>query len=117
MNCLHPINTDTCCSYGMGEVVYEGTTPKYKLEIDAGIPMTDFDFKVQLIGTLGSTTIRKPSMPVDDEDNYYVCFDTVGLGIGKVKAIVTTEINDTDFPDNVRRDVYVIENFIEIKKP
>ena len=104
------------CSYSVGGNTYEGTTPKYKLDIDVGIPMSDFDFDVELIGSAGSLTISKASMPVDSEGNYYLCFDTKDLGVGKVKAVVTARINDQDFPNRIRKEVAVIGNLLDIKE-
>ena len=49
MGYLHPIDTNSQYSYGSGDVVYEGTTPKYKIEIDIGTPMTEFNFEVRLM--------------------------------------------------------------------
>lgn len=117
MNCLHPINTDPCCSCGTGEVIYEGTTPKYRVEIDVGVPMTDFEFQVQLIGNAGTLTIPKAQMSKDSENKYYMTFDTTRLGIGNVKAIVNATIGASGFPNNTRKEVYKIENLFEIRRP
>lgn len=116
MGYLHPIDTNSQYSYGSGDVVYEGTTPKYKIEIDIGTPMTEFNFEVRLIGVKGSTTITKAQMTTDEEDNYYLCFDTTTLGVGSVKAIVTALIPDPAFPNNTHKEIFVIESFLQIKK-
>lgn len=104
------------CSYSVGGNTYEGTTPKYKLDIDVGIPMSDFNFSVELIGSTGTVTVGKSSMPVDSDGNYYLCFDTKDLGVGKVKAVVTALINDQDFPSGIRKEVAVINNLLDIKE-
>lgn len=104
------------CSYSVGGNTYEGTTPKYKLDIDVGIPMSDFDFNVELIGGTGRVTVYKASMPVDSDGNYYLCFDTKDLGVGKVKAIVNARINDPDFQGGIRKEVAVINNLLDIKE-
>ena len=78
--------------------------------------MSDFDFSVELIGSTGTLTVMKASMPVDSDGNYYLCFDTKDLGVGKVKAVVTALINDQDFQDGIRREVAVINNLLDIKE-
>ena len=104
------------CSYSTGGNTYEGTTPKYKLDIDVGIPMSDFDFDVELIGSEGTVTVSKSQMPVDSDGNYYLCFDTRDLGPGKVKAVVTARIPDMDFATHIRQEVSVINNLLDIKE-
>ena len=104
------------CSYSTGGNTYEGTTPKYILNIDVGISMSDFDFNVELVGSTGTVTIDKASMPVDSEGNYYLCFDTKDLGVGKVKAVVTALINDSDFQGGIRKEVTVVNNLLDIKE-
>ena len=104
------------CSYSTGGNTYEGPTPKYILNIDVGIPMSDFDFNVELVGSTGTVTTDKASMPVDSEGNYYLCFDTKDLGVGKVKAVVTALINDSDFETGVRKEVTVVNNLLDIKE-
>ena len=104
------------CSYTIGGITYEGTTPKYKLYIDVGIPMSDFDFNVELIGSAGTVTVYKASMPVDSEGNYHLCFDTADLGVGRVKAVVTALISDQDFPGGIRKEVAVINNLLDVNK-
>ena len=106
----------TGCCYQIGGSVYYGTTPKYKVEIDAGIPMSQFDFSVKLECGDQSITIPKSEMPVGREGEYYLCFDTTRLGIGKVKAIITAEIPDTDFSGDIRTEVFVINNLLDIKE-
>ena len=105
-----------CCSYQIGGSVYYGTTPKYKLEIDAGIPMSDFDFSVKLECGDQSVTVLKSEMPTDRDGNYYLCFSTTDLGVGKVKAIITAEIPDTDFSGGFRTEVFAINNLLDIKE-
>ena len=104
------------CSYQIGGSTYYGTTPKYKLEIDAGIPMSDFDFSVKLECGDQHITVPKSEMPVGRSGEYYLCFDTTDLGVGKVKAIITAEIPDTDFSSNIRTEVFVINNLLDIKE-
>ena len=104
------------CSYQIGGSTYYGTTPKYKLEIHADVPMSDFDFNVKLECGDRHITIRKREMPVGLDGAYYLCFDTRDLGIGRVKAIVTAEIPDTDFSGGIRTEVFAINNLLDIKE-
>ena len=102
-------------SYQIDGDVFYGSTPKFKLTIDAGIPMSSYDFDITLVCKNRSITITKQEMPRDSEDNYYVCFDTKDLGIGPVKAVVNAYINDSSFPGGVRKEVSVIDMVINIK--
>ena len=104
------------CCYQIGGSTYYGTTPKYKLAIDADIPMSEFDFNVKLECGDNSITIPKSEMPIGRDDSYYVCFDTTRLGVGKVKAIVTAFIPDSDFESGTRKEVFVINNLLDIKE-
>ena len=103
-------------SYRVNGNTYYGTTPKYVLEIDAGIPMSRFDFEVRLVCGEKSLVIKKSEMPIDRDGKYYLCFDTRRLGVGRVKAVVTALIDDTDFDEGVRREVYVVNNLLDIKE-
>ena len=104
------------CSYRVNGTTYYGTTPKYVLEIDSGVPMADIDFDVRLLCGDRSLSVSKSEMPVDRDGKFYLCFDTRRLGIGRVKAVVTATIPDSDFPDGLRREVYVVNNLLEIKE-
>lgn len=105
---------DAQCSYRVNGKTFYGTTPKYLLEIEAGIPMSDFDFDVELRRGDNSVVVKKSEMPTDQDGNYYLCFDTRSLGVGQVKAIITAYISDTDFESGVRREVFVINNLTDI---
>ena len=104
------------CSYCVCGNTYYGTTPKYRLDINAGMPMSDFDFDVKLINGSNHITIEKSDMPVDSDGYYYLCFDTTDLGIGRVKAVITAYIDDQDYDGGVRREVFVINNLLYIKE-
>lgn len=101
-------------SYQIDGYTFYGSTPKYRLNIEAGIPMSSYDFDVTLVGKNRSITITKQEMPRDGEGNFYVCFDTKDLGIGPVKAVVNAYINDSSFPGGVRKDVSVIDMLTNI---
>ena len=97
--------------------VYYGSTPKYRLDIEAELPMSDFDFEADLICGERHITIEKGSMPKDSSGNYYVCFDTKNLGIGPVKAVITAKIPDEAFRDKggIRKEIYVIDRLTVIR--
>lgn len=107
---------DDKCSYRVNGITYYGTTPKYVLEIDAGVPMDDFDFEVRLVCGDRSLVVKKDEMPVDRDGKYYLCFDTRKLGVGRVKAVVTALLDDSDFEGGVRREVFVVNNLLDIKE-
>lgn len=110
------MSSDCNCSYQIDGETYYGSTPKFRLDIDAGMPMSDYNFYVELVGTGGRKTIEKNVMPKDKDNNFYLCFDTVTLGVGPVKAIVTAEVPDTAFPPtNIRKEVYVINRLMVIR--
>jgi len=104
------------CCYSDNVEVYYGSTPKYKLEINAGLPMSEFDFEVKLSCGDNSLIVKKADMPVGDDGSYYVCFDTTRLGIGPVKAVVTAFIPDGDYSSRVRKEVTVANGPIIIKR-
>lgn len=104
---------DMKCSYQIGDTVYEGTTPKFRLNIDTGVPMSEIDFEVELIGTDNTLIIKKSEMPQKD-DGYYLCFDTKDLGVGIVKAVIYAYITDHDFKNKVRKEVDVIKKLLVV---
>ena len=92
------------------EKVFIGTELKFKLEIEAkGFDMTSGNFKVDLVCGKNVITKTKDSIATDGEGNYYVCFDTADLGVGKVTAIVTAYVPDADFPDGLRTSVQKLD--------
>lgn len=107
---------DCNCSYQVDGETYYGSTPKFKLDIDAGLPMSEFNFYVDLVGGSGRMTIQKDKMPKDSNGDYYLCFDTTDLGVGPVKAVVTAEVPDTAFPpENIRKEIYVINRLMIVR--
>jgi len=102
------------CSYRVNGRTYYGTTPKYVLDIDAGVPMSDIGFDVRLVCGERSITVKKSEMPVDRDGKFYLCFDTKQLGVGRVDAVVTAYIEDSDFKDGQRREVFVVKNLLDI---
>lgn len=97
------------------DIQYFGAKPKYHLTIEAGgLDMYDFDFTVRLQRGPNSYEVRKNEMIVDNEDFYFIA-DTTRLGIGNVQLVVVAEIPDTDVQGGVRPEIYVDDNFMEIR--
>lgn len=89
--------------------IYEGTELKYLLKIEGeGFDMDAEDFDVTFVGEKGTVKVRKAEMVNDGDGKYYVLVNTARLGAGVLKAIVTAHIGDSDFPDGIRDEVYVI---------
>lgn len=99
----------------MAAFPYLGTELKFKLDIVAtGFSMTHDDFSVVVTNGSRSVTINKSDCAHDTQGNYYIMFDSNDLGPGTVKAIITAHVPDTDFPDDVRDEVFVIERLTKI---
>lgn len=92
-----------------------GTEKKYLLNIESsGFDMERDDFEVLLKRGPNSLTLRKADMIRDDEDNWYIVFNTADLGPGVVSMTVIAHVPDTDFPDGIRDEVDKF-NFLRIK--
>ena len=92
-----------------------GTEKKYLINIEStGFDMERDDFEVTI--KRGSNIIRftKDNMVKDEEDNWYITFNTSALGAGMASMIVTAHVPDSDFPDGLRDEVDKF-NFLRIK--
>lgn len=98
-----------------GEVLY-GETPKYRLEIQADVPMSDYDFDIRLTCGDKTLTVRKRDLRITEAGDYLLCLDTRVLGAGVVKGVVTAYIPDPDFNDGIRIEKCIIEKPIVIKR-
>lgn len=88
------------------EHVFVGTKLKFAISISSpGFDMTEDDFTVDI--RRGAKTIHfdKEDLVVDENDQYYVCFDTAELGGGLIEAIITAFVPDDDFDDGIRTEV------------
>lgn len=93
-----------------------GTEYTYALNITApGFSMIENDFKVVLKCGNKSITLEKRDLVRDQEDNFYLCFDSSLLGPGAIYAIVTAYIPDPNFEDGFRTEVVKL-NLIFIKR-
>lgn len=90
--------------------IFIGTKLKFIIEIGAmGFSMEDDRFCVDI--TRGPNTIHfeKVDMETDDMGNWYVCFDSLALGTGKVTAKITAFVPDSDYADGYRTEVQKID--------
>lgn len=91
----------------MEEQAFIGTELKFILDIAAsGFSMVDDDFNVTLKRGGTKKTFMKEDLVRDDEDNFYVCFDSAEFGKGIIEAVVTAYVPDSDFDDGLRTEVY-----------
>lgn len=100
----------------VGGDVFYGSTPKYKLDIQADLPMSDFDFDLKLTCGEKSLIVRKNDLLLTKDGDYLLCLDTKLLGAGVVRGVVTAYIPDSDFPDGIRREIGIIDKPIVIKR-
>lgn len=92
------------------ETAYFGTELKYLIEIEAGgFSMVDDDFTVTLTRGFKQRVYEKTDLIRDEEDNFYVVFDSAEFGRGAVQATVTAYVPDTDFPDGLRTETFVMD--------
>ena len=101
--------------YLSNDSTYIGTRLKYVLEIAAqGFSMEKDRFCVDICRGPNTLHFDKLDLEFDDDGNYYVCFDSLALGTGKVYAVVTAYVPDTDYPDGFRKEVQKID-LLQIK--
>ena len=92
------------------ERAFLGTELKFLIEIQAaGFSMADDDFTVTIKRGSKQHVFAKADLARDDEDNFYVCFDSAEFGSGVIQAVVTAYVPDTDFPDLLRTEVYMMD--------
>ncbi len=92
-----------------------GTEKKYLIDIEStGFEMDRDDFEVVIKRGSNTITFTKENMVKDEEDNWYVSFNTSQLGAGVASMIVTAHVPDSDFPDGIRDEVDKF-NFLRIK--
>lgn len=96
----------------MIEDVVIGTEKKLSVTIE---PTEEFDtskggeFEVVLFctNTISVTKTKSELTPAENRDNtYIITFNTAELGCGRVKARVITYIQDKDFEDGYRTEIY-----------
>lgn len=89
---------------------YIGTELKYAITITSpGFDMGKDNFEVTLKRGSKSLHFTKDDLVVDEDGQYYVCFDSADLGTGMVAAVITAYVPDDDFPDGLRTEVYKMD--------
>lgn len=84
----------------------KGAGAKIRLEIAAtGFNMHDNEFYVVLKQGGFTRTIPKSAFKEDEQQNFYLCIDTVQWKIGIVDAYVWADVPDMDFPNHIRKEV------------
>ena len=94
----------------MQDQVFVGTKLKYAITVTSpGFNIAEDDLKVEIRRGEKSIILNKEDLIVDENDQYYVCFDSAELGSGKVEAIITAFVPDDDFNDGIRTEVTKID--------
>ena len=92
------------------ERAFVGTELKFLVEIEAGgFSMVDDDFTVTIKRGSKQHVFQKADLVKDNEDKFYVCFDSAEFGTGTIQAVVTAYVPDSDFPDGLRTEVYMMD--------
>lgn len=92
------------------ERAFLGTELKFLVEITAGgFTMVDDDFTVTIRRGSKQRVFQKSELIKDENNKFYVCFDSAEFGTGVIQAIVTAYVPDTDFPDGLRTEVYMMD--------
>lgn len=98
------------CIEQTGERIWVGTELKFRLDIKAeGFSMVDDNFAVAIVRGDKKKILRKEDLVCDENDDYYVCFDTEEFGPGLVQAVIVAYIPDDDYDDGFREEVYQID--------
>lgn len=105
------------CSYHDDLEVFLGSTPKYRLEIEADLPMSDFDFEVRFTCGEKFLVMKREDLILDESGEYYLYLDTEHLGAGVVKAVVYAYIPDSGISGGIRKEIFVMPKPITIKRP
>lgn len=87
-----------------------GTELKFIIEINAdGFSMADDDFNITLKRGAFTKVFQKGDLVQDEEDKFYLCFDSAEFGKGMISAIITAYVPDDDFDDGLRTEVQKID--------
>lgn len=86
--------------------VYIGTELKFKVVIEStGFSMVDDDFTIKLRNGSRVLVFDKSDLVKDENDDFYLCFNTNDIGVGTIEMIVTAHVPDEDFDDGIRDEV------------
>ena len=96
---------------------YLGTEKKYIIKIEStGFDMEEDEFEVIIKRGSNVLTFTKEDIiqDRDEEENWYITFNTSDLGAGVASMTVIAHVPDNDFPDGIRDEVDKF-NFLRIK--
>lgn len=116
-------------------VVFLGTELKLKVDIEPiktdteTLTMDDYDFTIEVYcNRKNILTASKKGKPNEEDfevinmvrtpisESYLVLVDTNTIGTGTIKCKITAEIRDTDFDDDYRTEVVILDTGIEVIK-
>lgn len=116
-------------------VVFLGTELKLKIDIEPietdtePLTMDDYDFTIEVYCTKKDVlTASKKGNPNEQgyeltnivrtpiSGNYLVLVDTNIIGTGTIKCKITAKIPDSDFEDDYRTEVVILDTGIEVIK-
>lgn len=103
----------------MKDTVYLGTELKVNVHIEPfdGLAMSIYKFSVDAFCSPSRAVhYDKSDLIKADNDNYVVRIDTAKMGIGNLKLRVIALIPDSDFDDDLRTEVVLIDTGITIVK-
>lgn len=88
-------------------MIYIGTDLKFAIDIQCeGFSMLEDNFYILLKNNMRKITITKDDLIYDDqEQTWYLCFDSSELGVGDITMVVYAEVPDIDF-EGSRTEVY-----------
>jgi hypothetical protein len=103
----------------MSNIIGLGTEFKININIEpiGYITMDDYDFNIEVYcSPKRAVVISKEKSVRVDKDNYIILVDSNDIGVGDVKAKVTTYLPDEDFEDGTRTNVSFLSTDIKIVK-
>lgn len=93
----------------MTDRIFVGTELKFKIDIEAaGFSMADDNFTVDIVRGDKVQHFEKADL-IQDEEDFYVCFDSAYFGTGIVRAVIYAYVPDNDFGDGLRTEVYQLD--------
>ena len=85
---------------------YIGNDMKFIVNPTAtGFDKTTDDWEVTLSRGRVERTWTRDQLVVDEENNFYLCFNTDDFGPGLYMLTITVHVPDTDFDDGYREEV------------
>lgn len=89
-----------------GNPVWVGTGLKFAVNMTCpGFDMDSDEWKITVTRGTRRVEFTPENAVQDDNDQWYICFDTAELGPGEVDIIFEAFVPDEDFESGVRREV------------